>query len=377
MDADERFMQMAIDLACQARGRTSPNPMVGAVLVSDGIVIGTGYHKKAGAPHAEAVALNQAEENAKGSTLYVNLEPCSHYGRTPPCVEAIIKAGVRKVVAAIADPNPLVSGQGFKRLSEAGVMVKTGVMAEKAYRLNEIFIKYVLTQQPFVLMKTAMTLDGKIATREGFSRWITGEKARHSVHCLRDQVDAIVVGIDTILKDDPSLTTRLGGREESDAVRVVVDSKARLPLDAKVVSLESRVPTVLATTDLAPPDRLKTLEQHGIDILKLPGERGRVSIGALIEALGKREITSLILEGGGELNYSFLEQGYIDKIYFFVAPLLCGGVNAPTPLKGRGARTLQDSWVVEDLQLKKLDQDFLFIGYPVRRGEKRSVHRHY
>ncbi|HOB86869.1 MAG TPA: bifunctional diaminohydroxyphosphoribosylaminopyrimidine deaminase/5-amino-6-(5-phosphoribosylamino)uracil reductase RibD [Bacillota bacterium] len=366
MDVDERFMWMALDLARQGRGRTSPNPMVGAVLVKEEEVVGSGGHLAAGTPHAEIIALNKAGKRARGAVLYINLEPCCHHGRTPPCVEALIKAGVSKVVAAMEDPNPLVSGKGFQRLREAGIEVEVGLLEEQARRLNEAFIKYITTGIPFVMVKAAMTLDGKIATRTGESRWITGEKARQFVHRLRDQVDAVIVGIETVLRDDPRLTTRLEGGGGKDAARVVVDSRGRLPLEARVINRSSPAPTILATTEQASPDKCALLKERGVEVLLLPEEKGRVDLKALLQALGKREMTSVLVEGGGTLNYAFLERDLVDKLFLFVAPIICGGREAPTPFSGEGVASLKESWSLKDVELKQFHQDLLIIGYPGR-----------
>jgi diaminohydroxyphosphoribosylaminopyrimidine deaminase/5-amino-6-(5-phosphoribosylamino)uracil reductase len=373
LEPDERYMWMALDLARRGWGNTNPNPMVGAVLVKGGEVVGTGFHKKAGEKHAEVLALEEAGERARSSTLYVNLEPCSHFGRTPPCVEAIIMAGVRKVVVACIDPNPLIAGNGIRRLQEAGIKVKTGVLEEKAKRLNEVFFKYITTKMPFIIVKAAMTMDGKIATAAGKSRWISGEKSRKLVHRLRSISDGIMVGINTVLKDDPLLTARLDDGGGHNPIRIIVDSKGRLPLDTKIVQTAFRINTILATTELAPRDKLEALRSYGIEVLIIPSRAGQVDLYELMLSLGRKEISSLLVEGGGTLNYSLLQENLIDKIYFFVAPLLLGGVAAPTPLEGSGVHEMDDSWVVEEMEIRQLDKDLLIIGYPARR--EKIVHR--
>lgn len=369
MDSDERYMWMALDLARQGWGKTSPNPMVGAVLVKDGEVVGTGFHRKAGESHAEILALQEAGEKARGATLYTNLEPCCHYGRTPPCTEAIIKAGVRKVVIAVNDPNPLVSGRGVQQLREAGIKVKIGVLEEKARRLNEVFFKYITTRKPFVVVKTAMTLDGKIATRTGKSRWISGERSRKFVHRLRSMSDGIMVGINTVLQDDPHLTVRLDGENKPSPLRVIVDSKGRLPLESNIVKTALETKTILATTEFAPPEKLEKLISRGVEVLVLPARDGQVDLQELMLELGKREVSILLVEGGGTLNYSLLKENIIDKIYLFIAPVLFGGERAPTFLEGAGISDLEESWLVENIEMKQLDSDLLIIGYPVRRQE--------
>ncbi len=372
MESDERYMWMALDLARKGWGKTSPNPMVGAVLVKDGEVVGTGFHHRAGEPHAEVIALREAGEKARGATLYTNLEPCSHFGRTPPCTDALIAAGVRKVVMATTDPNPMISGKGAARLKEAGIKVKSGVLEEKARRLNEAFFKYITTGIPFVVAKTAMTLDGKIATHTGKSRWITGEKSRNFVHRLRSRCDGIMVGINTVLCDDPLLNVRLEG-EEHNPLRIIVDSRARLPLEATVVKTARQYRTILATTALAPEGKLSALRSSGVEVMVLPDKKEKVDLYALMQALGKREVSALLVEGGGNLNYALLEQNLIDKLYCFVAPLLFGGKDAPTPLEGEGIEEPAQSWVVENIEIKQLEQDLLIIGYPSRR--EKVVHR--
>lgn len=368
MAVDDRFMWAALDLARRGRGKTEPNPMVGAVVVCDGQIVGTGYHRAAGDIHAEVMALQKAGKSAAGAMLYVNLEPCVHQGRTGPCTEAIIAAGISMVVAAMEDPNPLVSGKGFQRLREAGVKVKVGVLEEKARRLNEVFIKHITTGRPFVIVKTAVTADGKIATRTGRSRWITGEKARAFVHRLRNNSDAIAVGIDTVMQDDPRLTARLEESGGKDPRRVVIDSRARLPIDARMINMPSRAATILATTAAAPPEKRRVLEEKGVEILLLPERGGRVDLDALMGELGKRGVCQLLVEGGGTLNYSLLQAGLIDKVMLFIAPLIVGGRDSPTSFGGSGVAGLEQAWRLEDLEIKRYDGDLLMIGYPRRPG---------
>lgn len=364
MDVDERFMWAALDLARRGRGATNPNPMVGAVVVRDGKIVGTGYHQAAGAAHAEVKALRKAGGEARGAALYVNLEPCAHQGRTPPCVDAIIRAGIGKVVAAMEDPNPLVAGRGFQKLEQAGIRVKRGVLQDKALRLNEVYVKFITTGCPFVIVKTAVTADGKTATRTGRSRWISGEKARAFVHRLRHNSDAIAVGIETVLRDDPRLTARLEGGGGRDPLRVIVDSRARLPLDAHVIGPASRAAVLLATTAAAPPDKLRLLKEKGVEIMTLPDREGRVDLAALLHKLGERGICQLLVEGGGNLNYSLLELGLVDKLMLFIAPLIVGGRESPTSFEGGGVAELDRAWRLEDLEIKQYDGDLLMIGYP-------------
>lgn len=369
MESDERYMWLALDLARKGWGKTNPNPAVGAVLVRDGEVVGTGFHEAAGKEHAEIVALQNAGEKAQGATLYINLEPCCHYGRTPPCVDALIFAGIRRAVVANIDPNPLVSGKSLKKLESAGISVKTGVLEEKAQRINEAFFKYITSGTPFVALKMAMTLDGKIATRGGKSQWISGEKSRNYVHRLRAMSDGIMVGINTVLQDDPQLTVRLEGEKDRQPTRIIVDSRGRIPLESKVVLSAGQTKTILATSDLAPSDKLDKLNSAGLEVLLLPLRHNKVDLASLIAVLGEREISILLVEGGGTLNYALLEEGLVDKLYLFIAPLLFGGKNALTPIEGEGVEEVENAWSVRDLELKQLENDLLIIGYPMRRED--------
>jgi diaminohydroxyphosphoribosylaminopyrimidine deaminase / 5-amino-6-(5-phosphoribosylamino)uracil reductase len=364
---DEQFMGEALALAAQARGRTSPNPMVGSVVVKDGRVVGRGYHVKAGAPHGEAAALGDAGVQAKGATLYVTLEPCCHYGRTPPCTKAIIAAGIRRVVAAMRDPNPLVSGQGLEELRQAGIEVKLPVLEAEAAALNEVFIKYITTKRPFVLLKVAASLDGKIATVTGESRWITNERSRLLVHQLRDQVDAVMVGINTVLRDDPLLTTRLPGGGGRDPMRIIVDSRLRLPCEARVLTASTTAWTLVATTPEAPREKRLQLEAAGAKILVIEGDGPGVPLGSLMEQLGGMQVTSIVLEGGGELHSSALHAGIVDKVLYFIAPKLIGGRAAPPAIGGEGFARLDEAVTLERMHVRPLDDDLLIEGY-VRRG---------
>lgn len=369
MEADEKYMWLALDLAVQGLGRTSPNPMVGAIIVKDGEIIGTGYHQRAGAPHAEINALNSAGERARGAVLYVTLEPCSHFGRTAPCTEQIISAGIKKVVVSVVDPNPLMNGKGIKALEDAGIKVKVGVLEEKARRINEVFFKYITTGLPFITLKTAMSLDGKIATHKGFSRWISSEKSREYVHRLRNQVDAVMVGIGTILTDNPRLNTRIEGDDDvKNPIRVIVDSHARLPQDSGVIKKIGDSPVILATTEQAPSEKLESLSRLGVEICKVQSRDGRVDLKELIKILGERQITHLLVEGGSTLNYQLLEDGLIDKVFFFIAPKLIGGAGAPTPVGGAGVEFMEDVYPILDLQVKNLGEDILVTGYLKKRS---------
>ena len=369
VETDRNWMRRALDLAVRARGRTSPNPMVGAVIVTDGQVVGEGFHAYAGSDHAEVAALREAGPAAAEGTLYVSLEPCCHQGRTPPCVDQILGAGIRRVVAAGEDPNPSVSGRGFASLREAGVRVEVGLLGEEAARLNEAFFKHIRTGVPFVTLKVAASLDGKIATRTGESRWITGESARRRVHQLRNEVDAVLVGIGTVLRDNPLLTTRLGIADQRDPIRVIVDNLARLPLRAKVVNRASTAPTILAVSQMAPRTKLEALEREGVQVIVVENSPRRVSLERLLELLGKRGILSVMIEGGAEINASALREGIADKVLVFLAPILIGGKSTPTAVGGEGIESLAQALRLRDVRIERFDGDILVEGYLVRTRE--------
>lgn len=358
---DEDYMREALRIARYAEGRTSPNPLVGAVIVRDGRIIAEGWHRKAGTPHAEIHALRMAGDLARGATLYVTLEPCSHYGRTGPCAKAVAEAGIARVVVAMQDPNPKVAGRGMEMLRAAGVEVCCGVLAAEAVCLNEVFLHWITTGLPFVALKTAMTLDGKIATHTGDSQWITGEASRLRVHELRDRYDAILVGIGTVLHDDPSLTTRLPDRQGKHPLRIVLDSMARTPRTAKLLT-DGAALTLIAVTARAPQERVAALRQAGAEVL-VCGEGPRVDARALLKALGEREMSSVFVEGGGRVNASLLAAGFVDKVYAFVAPKLVGGRDALTPVEGTGAERLSDAVTLTGLVAETVGEDVLLTGY--------------
>ena len=358
------FMQRALDLARRAKGRTSPNPLVGAVIVKDGKVIGEGYHQKAGTPHAEVHALNAAGEDAKGATLYTTLEPCCHWGRTPPCTEALIRAGIAHVYVADGDPNPNVAGKGVQQLQDAGINVHVGVHRQKASDLNEVHRKYIQTGRPFVILKTAMSLDGKIATASGESQWITSEASRQRGHEVRDTVDAILVGRGTVVSDNPTLTTRLQDREGQDATRIVLDSHGRTHTDARIFNAESEAGVIVAVTPAAPSENIDALEKAGAEVITVPDAHSQVCFKHLMEILGKREITSVLIEGGSEINASALTAGVVDKVMCFIAPKLIGGQNAPGPIGGVGIRSLTEAVNLQRVSVTPIaEHDFLIEGY--------------
>lgn len=360
---DEYFMERALALAGGGWGRTNPNPLVGAVVVKNGEIIAEGYHEKLGGAHAEVAAFRNARQDVKGGTLYVNLEPCSHYRRTPPCAEAIIKAGISKVVIAMEDPNPKVSGRGIRMLRSEGIETVVGVLEQKARKLNEIFIKYITQKKPFVIMKAAMTLDGKIASACGDSKWISGENSRRQVHRIRDRVAAIMVGINTVLTDNPSLTTRLDSKGGNDPVRIIIDSKGKIPVDSRVINIESSTGVILATTSAIAGEKEKVLTDRGVRILKLDGTGGQVNLVRLMGELYQSEIDSVLLEGGGGLNAAALSSAIVDKVMVFIAPKIIGGRDAKTPVEGEGIKLMKNALKLEDIGITKFDEDILIEGY--------------
>jgi diaminohydroxyphosphoribosylaminopyrimidine deaminase/5-amino-6-(5-phosphoribosylamino)uracil reductase len=366
MNNDAIYMKQALALAARARGRTSPNPMVGAVLVKNGEIVGSGWHEKAGGPHAEIMAVRAAGAAARGAALYVNLEPCAPQGRTGPCTEALIAAGVEKVFVAVRDPTPLVAGRGVERLTGAGIMVEEGLLAEEAAKLNEIFFKWIKERFPFVTLKYAMSLDGKIAAKSGDSRWISGEESRRLAHRLRACHDGVMIGLATALRDDPALTCRLA--EGSNPVRIVVDSRARLSLQAHLLR-DGAAKTIVAVTELAPPENVAALRALGTaEVLVTDSLDGRVDLKKLLTYLGQRNITSVLAEGGGALHASLLAAGAADKICAFIAPKIIGGDAAPGPVGGQGAEKIAGAWPIELDEVRTLGKDIFVTGY-IRRNK--------
>ncbi|MBI5409804.1 MAG: bifunctional diaminohydroxyphosphoribosylaminopyrimidine deaminase/5-amino-6-(5-phosphoribosylamino)uracil reductase RibD [Nitrospirae bacterium] len=389
---DKTFMQKALSLAAKGKGRTSPNPMVGAVIVKGGKIVAADYHRKAGTPHAEVLALKKAGKDAKDATLYVTLEPCCHTGkRTPPCTKAIIQSGIKKVVAAMIDPNPRVSGTGLKELREAGIETTSGLMEEEARELNEAFIKYITKKEAFVILKIAQSLDGKIATASGESKWITGEKAREYVHKLRSEVDAVLVGIGTVKKDDPSLDCRI--KNGRDPYRIIVDGNLQIPLEANVLKHNDNK-TIVATLSYNPPlppfakggdikspfgkggcrgifskkwsalqKKIDLLNNMGIRILQVKDKNGKVDLKALMKELGKLDITSVMIEGGSSISASALSSGIVDKVLLFIAPKIIGGKDSFPSVGGSSPALLKDALRIKNLQARKIGEDFLLEGY--------------
>lgn len=361
MSIPERFMQMALDLARRGLGRTAPNPPVGAVLVRDGEVVGTGFHPAAGQPHAEIFALREAGDQARGADLYVTLEPCSHQGRTGPCTEALIAAGIRRVMVGTTDPNPRVAGSGIVRLRAAGIEVVTGPLEPECRRLIAPFACHILSGRPFVIFKTAMTLDGGTATSTGESRWISGEASRERVHRLRDQVDGILVGAGTIAADNPRLTTRLpqGGR---DPVRIVVDGRLQTSADAAVYSGPSSAPAWLITSTEHSPEALTSYRDRKVDVIAVEGVDGRLDLPAAMQELGRRNLQTVLLEGGSNLAGEMLRAGLIDRVMIFIAPLLLAGEGGRGLFAGPGVERLAEAMKLTGLRVTPSGEDILVEG---------------
>ncbi len=356
----ERWMALALKLARRGRGKVEPNPMVGAVVVKNGRLVGEGYHQRFGGPHAEPNALRDAGPRARGATVYVSLEPCAHYGKTPPCADALIAAGVARVVFAVRDPFPQTNGAGARKLREAGVEVVEGVLEEQAARLNAAFFKWVRTGRPYVTLKWAMTLDGKIAARFGDSKWITGEAARRYAHRLRAWNQAVLVGVGTVLQDDPLLTCRLArGR---DPLRIVLDSRLRTPPSSQLARTAKETPLLLAATRAAAKSRREALERAGAEVLIVRTRRGRVDLEALLDELGRRGISTLLVEGGAETHAAFFDAGLADRVAAFIAPKLIAGADAPSPIAGRGAARMAGALALENPACRKLGDDWLIEG---------------
>lgn len=376
---DELYIKRAIKLAAKAQGMTNPNPLVGAVIVKNGKLLSEDFHRKAGGPHAEVLAIEKAGKNAKGSTLYVNLEPCCHTEkRTPPCIKAIINAGIKKVIIGMKDPNPKVSGRGIVELQKAGIKVNSGILEDEAQRLNESYIKYITTGRPFVTLKIAMTLDGKVATPEGQSKWITDEKARRMVHRLRSHVDAIMTAIGTVKADDPQLTVRVKGGKSPQ--RIVLDPNLEMPIHAKILQIPPETFVVTKKFHRSqfnnpplPPftkggqgrfskdEKKKILSDRGIKFITYDGEN--VNLNWLMERLGELEVTSVLIEGGSSLNAHVLEDGIVDKVMFFIAPMIIGGRESFPAVGGKSYKKLEEAYRIIDTKIRRIGPDFLIEGY--------------
>ncbi|WP_084821958.1 bifunctional diaminohydroxyphosphoribosylaminopyrimidine deaminase/5-amino-6-(5-phosphoribosylamino)uracil reductase RibD [Bacillus sp. SA1-12] len=361
MSEHEFYMKLAINNAKAMKGQTDPNPLVGAVVVNHNRIVGVGAHLKAGEPHAEIHALRMAGDQAKGGIIYVTLEPCSHHGRTGPCAEAIVKAGIKKVVVATLDPNPIVAGNGIAILKNAGIEVIVGICEEESIKMNEVFNKFIVKKQPFITLKSATTLDGKISSSIWDSKWITSEEARKDVHQLRHEHVGILVGVHTVIKDDSELTTRIpNGRNP---IRMILDSTLRIPLDAKVVK-DQQAPTWIFTSKNHDKEVKKKLEQLGHHVFVTSGEK-RVDIHDVLTILGEHSVSSVLIEGGGEVNSSFLKEQLVDKLVLYMAPKLIGGKQAPGFFAGTGIEKMADAIELSEMDVQMIGKDFKFTGYPV------------
>ena len=364
---DEMYMERALELAAKGRGTTTPNPMVGAVIVKNGRIIGEGYHIRAGEGHAEVNVFKNAVEDVTGATMYVTLEPCSHYGKTPPCADKIVEKKIGRVVVGALDPNPLVAGRGIEKIRNAGIPVITGVLAERSIALNEVFMKYIVTKRPFVLLKAAMSLDGKIATAEGESQWISCETSREEVHRLRHELTGIMAGIGTVLADDPMLNCRIPGGKQP--VRIIVDSHLSIPEESKLVCSAKEFPLVVAAVENSDAAKKERLAEQGVKVIEVSADdAGHVDLNILMDCLGEMKIDSILLEGGGRLAEGALKAGIVDKVQFYIAPMLIGGESAKTPVEGRGIAALSEAWHISNWKAEVIGDDIKITGYIKERG---------
>jgi diaminohydroxyphosphoribosylaminopyrimidine deaminase/5-amino-6-(5-phosphoribosylamino)uracil reductase len=360
--ADLSYLEMAYGLAEKAKGRVSPNPLVGAVIVKNGVIVGSGYHEEAGKPHAEIIALREAGHLAKNAEAFITLEPCVHWGRTPPCVESLREAKLRRVVVSALDPNPLVFRKGIRKLKEAGIEVAYGLLQEKNQRLNEAYIKSITQKRPFLTVKAALTLDGRLATKRMDSRWISSSAAREYVHLLRGEHDALMVGIGTILKDDPWLTVRHANWGNKPLTRIILDSHLRFPLKAKILSTLPDNKIVIFTLNTAPPKKAALLRNRGVEVVSSSALSGRINLLEILGRLGEREVSNVLVEGGSRLITSLLEQKLADKIYMIFSPKFVGGEKAPSVYAGKGAEYLKDSLVLKSLHHYRIGEDIIMEG---------------
>ena len=354
------FMNLAMRLALKAKGKTSPNPMVGAIVVKNGLIIGKGYHERAGLPHAEVVALDEAGEKAKGASLYVTLEPCSHFGRTPPCVNRIIKSGIKNVYVGMIDPNPLNNTRGMNALKQNKIKVEVGFLEESLKKINEPFIKYISKGMPFITVKIAQSLDGKIATKKGDSKWITSDKARGYAHRIRQRYDAIMVGVNTVLRDNPKLTSWFSKKHP---VKIIVDSQLSTPQEANIFSPNSKVIIVTLPTSAGQQTENRKILREKAKILEVKEKGGQINLRDMMKKLAQLEITNIIVEGGGTLIGSLFDEGLVDKVLFFISPKIIGGKEALSSVMGKGISRIDKAIKLKDIQFRRIGEDFLVEGY--------------
>lgn len=362
---DIKYMKMALQVSLEGSGFVNPNPLVGAVIVKDGRVLSKGCHEYFGGPHAEINAIKNTNEDIEGATIYVTLEPCNHEGKTPPCTNVLIKKKFDRVVIGMKDPNKLVNGKGIKQLKEAGIKVDSGVLENEIEAVNEAYIKFITSQRPFCTLKTAMTLDGKISTYSGESKWISNEISRNCVHKLRHQYAAIMVGVNTIIKDNPMLTDRSESNKKSNPVRIVADSNGRTPIDSFVLSTTD-AKTIIAVTKNADKNFISTVEKKGAEIIVCPENNKKIDLNFLTLELGKRGIDSILLEGGSTLNFSAIQAGIVDKVYSFISPKMFGGETANTPIGGAGFKNIQDAITLNIDDVQRFDEDLMITAYIIK-----------
>jgi diaminohydroxyphosphoribosylaminopyrimidine deaminase/5-amino-6-(5-phosphoribosylamino)uracil reductase len=368
-EMDEHYMRHALELAERGIGRAAPNPLVGAVIVKDGRIVGEGWHEEFGGAHAEVNAVRSALKSLEGSEVYVTLEPCCHYGKTPPCTDLLIEKRVKRVVVGVRDPDPRVSGGGIRKLREAGIEVKLGILERECARLNEVFFHYTRTRRPFVVMKSAVSLDGKIAAPSGESKWITSEVARKDSHYLRNRYSAIMVGVETVIRDDPELTCRLeGGRNPK---RIILDSRLRTPPESRVLKNPAENPVLIACTEEAGPEAARRLEAMGAELLYCESRDGRVDLSDLMGRLGGRSVDSILLEGGGTVNESAIVQGIVSKVILYVAPKIIGGERSKSAVGGQGILRLEQAFPLRFESAERIGEDLKIIAY---RKEERDVY---
>jgi diaminohydroxyphosphoribosylaminopyrimidine deaminase/5-amino-6-(5-phosphoribosylamino)uracil reductase len=366
-------MKAALRLARRGAGRVSPNPLVGAVIVKNGAIVGKGYHARFGGPHAEINALRNAGARARGASLYINLEPCCHYGKTPPCTDALITSGIKKIYVGMVDPNPAVSGKGIQKLRKAGIAVETGLLEDQCRLLNESFIKHITEKVPLVTLKAGLTLDGNIATARGDSKWITCEQSRRLVHKVRSEVDAIMIGSGTLIADDPQLTARLESKTLKNPLRVVVDEKLRIPLESNVLKPQLAAGTLIVTSPaLSSSRKAGQIKKSGARVLAAPLKKGLIDLKALIKKLGDMEIASLLIEGGSEINASALAAGIVDRILFFYAPKIIGGRNSIHVVGGSGVQKIAGAIEISGMEVQRIGSDFLVSGH-IKKNSKFKV----